>query len=82
MLTHLCSARNRCSGWMDYFCCHGLDPLGNSLCSTRLISEVYHVALQELFGMKVRGIIIRIVIWVFHGSEYMEGDFFSLGSQF
>ena len=82
MLTHLRSVGNRCLGWMDYFCCHGLDPLGNSLSSTRLIPEVYHVALQELFGMKVLGIIIRIVIWVFCGPKNMEGDFFSLGSQF
>ena len=62
MLTHLRSAQNRCSGWLDHFGYHALDLLGNSLCNTRLIPRVYHFALQDLFGVEDRGIFVRVVI--------------------
>ena len=67
LLMHFCSAQNRCSGRLDYFCYHALDLLGNSLCYTRLISGVYHFALQDIFGVEDRGIFVRVVIWELHG---------------
>ena len=67
MLMHLHSAQNRSLGRLDYFGYHALDLLGNSLCYTRLISRVYHFALQDLFGVEDRGIFVRVVIWELHG---------------
>ena len=77
MLAHLRSAQNRCSRRLDYFGYHALNLLGNSLCYTRLISEVYHFALQDLFRVEDRGIFVRVVIWELHGPEYMKGDLVS-----
>ena len=64
-------------GRLDYFGYHAFDLLGNSLCYTRLISGVYHFALQDLFRVEDRGIFVRIVISELHGPEYMKGDLIS-----
>ena len=50
MLTHLHSAQNRCSEWLDYFGYHALNLLGNSLCYTRLIPGVYHSPCKITLG--------------------------------
>ena len=77
ILTYLYSAQNCYSGRLDYFGYHALDLLGNSLCYTRLISGVYHFALQDLFGVENRGIVFMVVIWELHVLEYMKGDLVS-----
>ena len=77
MVTHACSAQNRCSRRLDYFGYHALNLLGNSLCNTRLIPGVYHFTLKDLFGVEDRGIFVRVVIWELHGLEYMKGDLVS-----
>ena len=76
--TSPCNAQQHCSRWMKYFCFHALDPLCVFLCSNRIISEVFLVALQDLRVVKFRD----IFIWIIHGLEYMESDLVSLDSQF